>query len=156
MAGMRIEITGVAASLRAISKFDPEIRKMLNALIKESLMTTRETAKGEYGAGSWTVRLGGRRGMVGSIRANGGSRRNPWNTSSPGVRAAIFEFAGTRSPGKTPQARAMIRSLNSRYGGTGRFLWDAWDTKGEKALLRIKADVVAVERFIQSELDRAS
>lgn len=44
-----------------------------------------------------------------------------------GAADEIFEMAGRETAGATPQGRQMIRTLNERFGKSGRILWNAYD-----------------------------
>lgn len=151
-----IEITGVKQTVGALKAFAPEIHKRLNSEIRESLNVVKKQAQRNYPKGDWVVRINQKK-LLGQITARGGGTRGTsWSDSSPGIRAAIFEFAGSASGGATPQARAMIESLNERYGSPGRFLWSAWDTtnQGENGVLaRIKRSVEEAERDLQTHLE---
>lgn len=153
--GSNIEIDGVKETIDALKAFEPEIRKVLNKQIRQALKTVETTAQSLYPKGAWSITINNKR-ILGSIAArSGGSLGRSWGESSPGIRASIFEFAGKVQPGKTPQAQAMIRSLNDRYGTPGRFLWGAWDNVGEHVLDQIKTAVQNAERELQASLDAA-
>lgn len=147
-----IDIKGVKQTVTALKAFTPEIHKALNKTIRQALATTRVAASSRYPGGAWGVRINTKR-ILGSVGTTGGALGSNWAESSPGVKAAIFEFAGSTQPGMTPQARAMIESLNSRYGKPGRFLWDAWDETGHVALERIRIAVKEAERELQAHLN---
>lgn len=150
--GSNIQITGVKQTIAALQAFDPEIKKTLTKQIREALATTRTRAIGKYPRGAWSINVNQKK-ILGSIVARSGARAVRWGDSDPGVRAAIFEFAGSTQPGKTPQARAMIASLNARYGQPGRFLWSAWDETGAGVLNDIQTAVRGAERELQARLD---
>lgn len=154
--GQAIEVTGIRGTVRALKAFTPEMHKALNKTIRTALNDVKAGAEGRYPKGAWVVRIN-TRNMLGSIRTAPGTvgDAKSWGETSPGVRAAIFEFAGKYQPGATPQAKAMIASLNARYGSPGRFLWDAWDDRGKAALDTIKQAVLTAERNLQAELDAA-
>lgn len=148
-----IGIIGVKKTLAILNEVDPEVRKALNATIKEALQPVRERAKAKYSKGSWVVRLNNKK-ILGQIAAGGGRYvSSSWSKSAPGVRAAIFEFAGSTTSGKTPQAAGLIKSLNSRYGSPGRFMWSAWDEVGDNALKEINTMIREAERNLQARLD---
>jgi hypothetical protein len=51
----------------------------------------------------------------------------------PNAGFSILELAGSKSQGRTPQGRAMISALNSRFptrGGLGRFVVPEWKKRG--------------------------
>lgn len=150
-----IGITGIKATKAALRAFRPDIEKRLNAEIRKALGTTLAAAKGNYPDGAWKLVLNQRK-LLGSIMATPGKRiDNNWGASDPGVKAAIFEFAGSRGMGATPQARGLIESLNRRYGQPGRFLWAAWDKTGKDVLDRIRTAMLEAERDLQATLDSA-
>lgn len=151
-----IEIRGVKQTIAALKAFEPEIHKALNKTIRTAMNEVKAGAQGRYPSGAWVVRVNAKN-LLGTIRTAPGSSAGAksWREASPGVKAAIFEFAGKYQPGKTPQAKGLIDSLNSRYGSPGRFLWDAWDAQGEAALATIKQAVLDAESVLQSNLDAA-
>lgn len=150
-----IGITGVGATVRAIREFEPEIKTRMDRTIRTALNKTRDGARARYPHGDWVVRVN-RKNLLGAIAARGGGgRAERWGESAPGTRAAIFEFAGSRTSGSTPQVRGLIDSLNRRYGSPGRFLWDAWEATGERALETIRGAVLQAEAELQAKLDAA-
>lgn len=151
--GTAIEVTGVRKTVRALKEFTPEIHKAMNKSIRESLKFTKETAQSKYPNGAWSLRVNQTR-ILGQIAASGGVRDSKhWGNSSPGVKAAIFEFAGSSQAGRSPGARGLINSLNFRYGSPGRFLWAAWDETGKAVLQDIRLTVQSAERKLQAHLD---
>jgi len=81
-----------------------------------------------------------------------GSSGSAWSTE--GRLSAILEFFGHNQPGRTKRARSCTATLNSRYGGPGRFLWSAWDSVGGKSVVpRIEAAVHNAETQLQRALD---
>lgn len=153
MADTNIRITNVKATIAALDTFAPEVKKAMNKTIRQALDVVRTGAEQRYPKGAWSININQKK-ILGAISARGGGERAArWGDSAPGIRAAIFEFAGSTQPGKTPQARAMIESLNRRYGAPGRFLWDAWDSQGQNALDQIQDAVYGAERELQAKLD---
>jgi hypothetical protein len=154
MAGStNIRIDGVKQTVAFLKDFAPEIQKAMNKTIRLALNDTKRGAEARYPKGAWSVNINSKK-ILGSISArSGGTRASSWADSSPGIKAAVFEFAGSRQPGRTPQARAMIASLRARYGEPGRFLWDAWDEGGKDALDKIETAVKQAERELQAKLD---
>lgn len=149
-----IEVKHAAATIRALRDMEPDLRKRLNKTIRAALSWTVDGARSRYPEGSWIIRINNK-SLLGSISARAGTRANQFGKSDPGVRAAVFEFAGKYQPGRTPQARAMIASLNARYGQPGRFLWDSWDATKDTVLDTIRDAVYQVERELQARLDAA-
>jgi hypothetical protein len=151
-----IGVTGIKETTRALAAFDPALKKRLNKTIRTALADVQAGAQAKYPTGAWQIVISNKN-MLGSIKTRAGSRgtTGSWADADGGVRAAIFEFAGSTQSGATPQARGLIKHLNEKYGGTGRFLWAAWDERGKKALETIRQGVLAAERDLQSKLDAA-
>ena len=62
--------------------------------------------------------------------------------------AAIFEFANAvrdAQPQNIPRTKSLIATLNAKYGGPGRFLWQTWDEEGLSAMAEVNAAIHAVE-----------
>lgn len=154
--GTNVRITGVKQTIRALDAFEPEVKKALNKTIRRALNEVKRGAEMRYPNGAWQVRLNNRN-LLGSITTRAGTARGAksWGDADAGVKAAIFEFAGSVQEGRTPQARGLIKSLNLRYGQTGRFLWAAWDAEGQMALDTIRDAVYIAERELQAKLDAA-
>ena len=151
--GSNIQIDNVKETVRALKEFEPEIQRRLNRQIRKALQPTLAGAQARYPKGQWQINITQKK-LLGSIAAasGGGAVGRNWDESAPGIRAAIFEFAGSIQPGKTPQAQGLIRSLTERYGSPGRFLWDAWDAEGKQALEQIRESVQQAERELQARL----
>lgn len=151
--GTSIDVLGVKKTIRALKAFAPEVEKRLNNEIRKSLRRTRDRALSKYPKGAYTVQVNAKK-ILGTVLATpGGTRAKRWGDSAPGIKAAVFEFAGSRQRGETPQARRMIESLNARYGQPGRFLWSAWDETGKDVLSDIKTALKRAERDLQATLD---
>lgn len=150
-----IRIDNVAETVRAIRAFAPDIKERMNREIRKAMTDVKRGAEARYPKGAYSVNISAKK-ILGSVAAASGGKGGvgkSWGESAPGIRAAIFEFAGSRQPGQTPQAQGLIRSLNNRYGSPGRFLWAAWDEKGSDAKDRIEAAVKAAERELNARLE---
>jgi hypothetical protein len=148
-----IEVTGVKQTIQALESFAPEIKERLNREIRKALKSTETRAQSKYPKGAYTVQINKKKllGSVTTRRGSVGGKR--WGEADAGPRAAIFEFAGSNQDGRTPQAKGLIKSLNARYGTTGRFLWAAWDETGKDVLENIRTSLLSAERDLQSKLD---
>lgn len=151
-----VQIIGVKQTVKALKEFEPDLYKRMNSEIRDSLRVVREAAKAKYPKGAWSININSKK-ILGSIAASSGGSRltTKWGDSSPGIKAAIFEFAGSTQPGRTPQAKGLIDSLTRRYGQPGRFLWSAWDELGPGVLSSIEQSVKRAERDLQASLDTA-
>jgi len=154
--GRAIQVTGVRSTVKALTAFEPEVRKRLNRTIRAALNQTRDGARSRYPKGDWVVRVNNRN-MLGAIAARaggGGDPRKSWAALPGGARAAIFEFIADAPSGR-PQVQGLIDSLNRRYGSPGRFLWDAWDATGEGVLDTIRDAILQAEAELQANLEAA-
>jgi hypothetical protein len=152
-ANSSIGVDGIKGTMRALEAFAPEINKRLKKDIRRALNDTKIRAQAKYPNGAYSVVIN-RKKPLGSVMASAGRRiDDDWGASDDGVRAAIFEFAGSNQEGRTPQARGLIKSLNTRYGQPGRFLWAAWDETGKDVLDRIRTSMLEAERDLQRKLD---
>jgi hypothetical protein len=150
-----VRIGGIKQTITALRNLAPDVKREMDREIRQVMGTIKAGAESRYPEGSWEIKLNRRR-LFGSVEATaGGERADTWRESGPGVKAAVFEFAGKYQPGRTPQAKAMIDSLNARYGSPGRFLWDSWDANKTRALAQIRDAVLRAERELQTRLDSA-
>lgn len=161
--GSNIQILGVKQTVAALKAFAPDLYDRMNADIKAALDRTREGAKGEFPDGSWSIRIT-KKNLLGTITTGRGVRNDKhWSQSSPGVKAAMWEFLGSTGMANTPdrrkaQVKGLIETLNARYGdvaGGGRLLWDAWDRTGDRVLMDIRQSVFDAEKKLQRRLDAA-
>lgn len=159
---VNIRIVGVRATINALRDFTPSVEAALHSTIIDVLNRVRHGAQARYPRGSWIVGRN-RKKLLGYVaaRAGGGGwgrTGGPWRglrQLAPGTRAAVLEFIGSKYAGNRPQVVGLLRTLDSRYGSPGRFLWASWDEHG-KGVLRDIADAVRVaERDLQATLDAA-
>ena len=92
------------------------------------------------------------------VRIGGRGRRSSstWplvtlsQTSAAGI---VFDMAGRRSPGKTPQGRAFISTLTSRFGGASRSMWPGaeseMDTVQHEVLVAAEEAAAATNRKLR-------
>lgn len=152
-----VRIDGVKQTIKALTEFEPELKKRMNKEIRKALTQTRNVAKGKYPGGAWSININNKK-LLGSIAATAGG--GTWGSKSlkelaPGTRAAILEFIGTKYSGNSPQVLGLISTMNARYGQPGRFLWSAWEQTGDQVLEDIKQAVKSAERDLQASLDSA-
>lgn len=151
--GRSLNIEGSYETIRLLGQLFPDLRKAFEKQVRQALKVTQKSALGEYPTGKWSIRFN-KNSLFGSIVAAAkGERAARWGDSGGGVRAAIFEFAGSVQPGRTPQAQGLIKHLEAKYGGTGRFLWDAWDRTGQGVLDQIEGAFRQAEAQFQERLD---
>ena len=162
MARKGVEITGVKQTMAALKAFEPEVYKAMRKTIRTRIKSVATGAAGRYqsssgGGGKYkvSIRDAGKRPGASITAVMGVQKgRNDW--SDPQSRAVIFEFAGSRSRGKTPGIAAAIASFQAKYGAPGRFLWEEWDSQGgQKISEEVEAEIRDAERILQAKLDAA-
>lgn len=143
MARIRIdgEIDGVAETLRALRRIDPDLRREVPDQIKNTagatalVNTIRQRQPNTAPLSGW-ARYKRRPWQPGRIR-NGirlqfrgsrprGAPAGSWpvlRVRSTNAAQNLFELAGRKSSGRTPSGQAMIRNLESRYGRASRTIW---------------------------------
>jgi len=133
-----IEVKNLAAAIKALGKFDPELRKQIIKDMKGAATPMVADARGrvpEIPLSNWGTWRGGYNPAVVRRRTNvavrTGAVRGATRDTIPiltlrSVDAAgvIFDMAGRRSSGNSPQGAAMIRQLNT-FGQASRTLWPA-------------------------------
>lgn len=166
MMSARVEVLGSREAIKALSKLPKEIRNETRRNIRTAVRPIQAAARANIpdvalsGWSSWQRgRLywdaGAARKGIG-IRVGGGRQSDEvWRIvtltqrSAPG---AVFEVAGRRSSGKTPQGRAFIRGLNSKHGRASRGVWRAVDANGQIINSSVKDAVDAAVRTVINEL----
>lgn len=130
--------------LRELKKVDPELRKKIPDRFKteaaplltdaKALIPTRPTSGWSTGG-----RLGFKPGIVRrSIRfrfkGTRGRSRGTFSvltlTTGKSAAASLYEIAGRKSSGQTPQGRALIRKLNQTRRA-GRAVWESVDRNAD-------------------------
>jgi hypothetical protein len=156
VASQGIRITGVKQTMAALKAFEPDVYKAMRKTIRTRIKSVAKGATGRY-AGKYKVSIrDAGRNPGASITGVMGPQKNRNDWSSPQSRAVIFEFAGSRSRGKTPGAAAAIASFQARFGAPGRFLWEEWDSQGGKKISdEVGAEIRNAERILQAKLDAA-
>lgn len=168
MAG--VKVTGVRQTLRALKKLQPdlekEVRKSINESVREVVLTARGFIPDQPMTG-WTAESWGHRGWDKRTAIMGIKRQNPSrrvngrgyfyaidvaNLSAPSM---IYELAGTKSDGRSPQGRQFINNIE-RSGlrrPLRRVVVRAGIEKGEKAKESILAALAKAQQVTQRRLD---
>lgn len=134
----RIEVKGLAAAIKAIGRFDADLRKQIIRDMKGAATPMVADARGrvpESPLSNWGTWRDGYDAAKVRRRTNVAVRTGRVKGESQDViplltlrsvdaAGAIFDMAGRRSPGNSPQGAAMIRQLNT-FGQASRTLWPA-------------------------------
>lgn len=157
-----IKVDGVAETIKALGRVDPELKKQVVKNMKAAGAPTEEAArsllpnarplsgwdawKGGYDVAA--VRKGIRVAFRGSkVRGAHDPDKIPLLTlRQKNAGGAIFDMAGRRSSGSTPQGQVFVRMLNARGGPASRYMWPG----AEKAMPVV---VRQVEQAIDDMMD---
>jgi hypothetical protein len=165
-----VTVTGLRDLKRALTKVAPDLKKEMDKRIRIAIQPVRTKAQGSVpvaplsgwgtsGQGKWATRLGWNSAVVrqgikinqGAGRKKGSAVLTAWRISNMNPAGAVYELAGRKSTGDTPQARAFINGL-TRSARPSRLIWKAWDEAGgdstvtPKVLEAIEAAAEELER----------
>ena len=164
MAASAVDVTGLPQTRDLLRRFEPDLLKRLDSRLNAVARDLRGGAQASFertGASGSAYSIRTRTRAGGSSKAvttaPGSVGRGERWSSKPGVLASVFELAAAvrdSRPQNVQRTRSLIATLNARYGAPGRFLWDAWDDRKEKAMASIKAEIEAVEAEYTARLRR--
>jgi hypothetical protein len=144
-----IVVWGLRDIDRALKSVAPDLRRELYARVgsaaKEVQQAAQFKAPGSIAAAIKLRRGGGRTGKS----AFG------FRLVSESAASAILEFAGSVSSGHTPQGTSLIQTLDSRYGRTGRFVWQAMDENKSGVESAVDEAVRDVTKQLQDRVNAA-
>lgn len=130
------DVVGVASTIRALSKMEPELAKAARAQLKAAAAPLVQNARSNVptkaplsgftrGRLRWSPRTRNRiTAKVSTGRVGKGKRRriDLIKVVQPDAAGVVFDMAGKR-PAKTAAGAAMVRNLNARYGQPSRSMW---------------------------------
>ena len=170
----KVEVNGLADTLRTLRRVDPELRKTTIRRMKLAAKPMQAEAKKLFpdasplsGWGSWTGRSGNRitgpegydGGMVRKgvkVAFKGSKARNSdtiplltlRQTSAAGV---IFDIAGRKSSGNSPSGRAMIARLD-RFAPASRVMWPTAERHMPEVVQGVRSAIDDMSEIINQEL----
>lgn len=162
----RIELDGVADTLKVLKDVDPDLRKQvvrdLKAAGRIAVGAARALVPDATPLSGWGEWRGGwntakaRRSITVSHRATSrrGSDTIPLLTVTSGKDAglAIWDMAGRKSRGRTAAGRRMIATLEARYGSASRALWPAVEATMPEIRRGVEDAVEAVTRTATAKM----
>lgn len=162
MATQAVEVVGLAETRGLLARFEPDLLRRLNREVTAEAKALQQSAQANIsGTGmagdAYRIKRSTRpMGFSVSVIARKGTvgRGERWS-SSPGVLAAVLEFAeGVRDarPENLTRTTNMLATLRARYGAPGRFLWDAWDGMKEASQAQLRATVAEIEAEYSARL----
>lgn len=162
-----MEIDGAAAAIKTLGKVDPELRKAVIKSLKTAAQPMEESARRLLPAtrplSNWEKWRGGYdpKKVARSIKvAFRGSKvkgaRDPDKIPLLTLRqkdaaGAIYDMAGRRSTGNTPQGQAFIRNLN-RQGPASRYMWPGAEAAMPLVIRQVEEAVDDMIKIIEKEL----
>lgn len=159
---MRVTVVGLRDMKKALAQVAPDLKKEMEKNIRLAIQPVRERAQSlvpnrplsgwrSGGSGEWASRLGWDASKVRSgiaIRQGGGRVRTAgvltaWRLTNANAAGAVYELAGRKSGGSSPQGRTFISQL-TRQAAPSRLIWRAWDDLGGDDIVTPKV-VEAIE-----------
>lgn len=170
----RIEVQGVAETMRTLAKFDPELRKAVVKDMKAAARPLEAAARANIPAaplsnwGNWPTGRGTydpsqvKKGIKVAFRSGGvkGFDKTTFpllTLRQTNAQGAIYEMAGRKFPGRKSEGkargRAMVQKLDS-FGSASRTLWPAVE-RGLPAVEKNLRDVIdSISKEINAEILR--
>lgn len=146
MGGNVVNVIGLESTQRVLKAIDPQLVKAMDREIRGAVNKIRTTSRSLAPARTGALR----RGIV-TRKGNARGRSSvAWQVRSNTKQGGILEFA---AQGHTKRGRALVATLNERYGAPGRFVWEAWDRDKSAVYTSMKATILTAEDVIQRRLD---
>lgn len=170
---MEVKAVGVRETLRALKRVQPdleaELRKNINEQVRELVKTARGFIPTDEIMRGWKPNTWGHRGWDPVKAKRGIKRENPTkrvssrgfatavavsNLSAPGM---IYELAGSKSRGNSPQGTQFIANIESHPGSLRtplrRVVVRAGVEKGEETRQAVEDALQTAQRVTQRRLD---
>lgn len=166
MAGVsaKVEVNGLADTLRTLRRVDPELRKTTIKRMKLAAKPMQAEAKKLFpdasplsGWGNWRGGYDGRnvkRNVKVSFKGSKARNSNVIplltlrQTSAAG---AIFDIAGRKSSGNSPSGRAMIARLD-RFAPASRVMWPTAERHMPEVAQGVRSAIDDMSAIINQEL----
>jgi hypothetical protein len=167
--GVAPRVEGAERTLKLLKELDPKLRRQTNRTIRKAAAPLVDGVRARLpgvALSNWTT---GRYVYVGDEAARGvgvsigkargrttmsaGRQVSTWPLISVSQRiagGAVFDMAGRRSQGQSPQGRAFIRNLSERYGAASRSMWPG--VEGE--IDSVRATVLEAVQNVAKEMNR--
>lgn len=165
MTGAAPRVEGVRETLKALKEFDPKLRRATNKRIRNSVRPLQDAARARLPglplSGWMSGRYGydqsaARKGVKAQIGGRGRSGRTTWpliTVRQTNAGAAVFDMAGRRSSGSSPQGAAFIRGLN-RSASASRSMWPAAEEKIDVVRGDVLAAIEDASKLVNRDLRR--
>lgn len=162
----RLEVNGLADTLKVLRRVDPELRKSTIRQMKLSAKPLVVEAKSLFpatsplsGWGNWrggydggTVRKGVKVAFKGNVKRGSQSNVIPLLTlRQVSAAGAIFDIAGRKSSGNSPSGRAFIARLD-RFAPASRIMWPTAERHMPQIVQGVRSAIDEMSRTINEEL----
>jgi len=163
-----IEVDGVAETIKALGRVDPELKKQIVKNLKAAASPVEEsaralvpTARPLSGWEGWkggydpvAIRRGIRVAFRGSkVRGARDPDKIPLLTlRQKNAAGAIYDMAGRRSSGNTDQGRVFIRMLNARGGPASRYMWPGAEAAMPAVVRQVEVAINDMMEVINTEI----
>lgn len=160
----KVEVNGLADTLRTLRRVDPELRKTTIKRMKLAAKPMQAEAKKLFpnasplsGWGNWRGGYDGRnvkRNVKVSFKGSKARNSNVIplltlrQTSAAG---AIFDIAGRKSSGNSPSGRAMIARLD-RFAPASRVMWPTAERHMPEVVQGVRSAIDDMSAIINQEL----
>ncbi len=143
-------VEGVREALKALKEIDPKLRTATNKRVRKSVVPLQNAVRARIPGVALSNWNSGRYGFEGGAAASGvkvkiggskSAKKMTWELVTlrqSNAGGSVFDMAGRKSSGGSPQGRAFISNLNSRFGAASRSMWPA----AEAELPRVQANVL--------------
>jgi hypothetical protein len=162
------KIFGVAETMRALRKIDPEMARELTKAMKKPGMVIGKQARtyvNPIGLSNWGDWRGGYESarvkrkiqskVITSKRKGGkGALLRVVNQDAAG---SIWEMAGRKNAGSSPQGQAFVRNIQAKGGDANRLIYRAWDATDQGGSQEeVRQAVERAEKRVQAYLDKVN
>lgn len=167
------QVTGVREALAALKEFDPKLRRETTKKIRSATGPLESAVRGklpglpmsnwrygryayDQGAASSGVRTRVGRGRGGGKTSLVSAGRSSWplvDVEQRNAGGAVFDMAGRRSSGSSPQGRQFILNLN-RHGRASRSMWPAAEQNLDAVQSAVVKAIDAAAKATNREIGR--
>jgi hypothetical protein len=159
-------VEGVRETLAVLKQADKKMERQVKAAMRKAAKPVQTAIQSHIPSApplsGWTSGRYGfdpsaaRAGVKIKVGGRASSKRSTWPLLAVEQRnagGAVFDIAGRRSSGNTPQGAAFIRVLNQRFGPASRSMWrgaeDSLDEVQEQVIAGLEDAAKQINRTIR-------
>lgn len=161
------QVVGYREAVRDLKKVDPQLQRDLNKTMRRAAAPLVEGVRRRLPQSApmsgWTSGRYAydasiaRRGVKAQVGGRASTRRSVWPllaVTQKDAGGSVFDIAGRRSAGNSPQGQAFIRTLNNRYGRASRSMWPGVEKNMEAVQKEVLAAIDDTAKTINRSLKR--